>query len=76
MDIKPSTEDKDEVGHHHGHDEEDEETVVVPPHTLIEEEAVVVVVFNAHVTQTAVFAVVHLDQLEKHDLCIIMCDIQ
>lgn len=74
MEIRPRAEDKDEVGHYHGHDEEDEETVVVPSHTPIEKEAVVVVVFNAHVTQTAVFAVVHLDQLEVHDfgfLCMI-----
>lgn len=49
------------MSHYHGHDEEDEDAVIVPSHTLIEKEAVVVIVLNAHVTQTAVFAIVHFN---------------
>lgn len=56
------------MSHYHRHYEEDEDAVVVPSHTLIEEEAVVVVVLDAHVTQTAVFTVVHLDQLKENSL--------
>lgn len=63
MKVVPTTEDEEQVAHYQDHEEKNKYAVVVPPHTLIDKETVMVVVLDAHVTQTAVFAVVHLDQL-------------
>lgn len=53
------------MGNNHEEDEEDEEAMVTPADAAVEEKAVVVIVFNAHITQLAVFSEVGLKQLRK-----------